>query len=180
MQEAVWAAHTAQCRMPRAAVGGDDGGSFGGRQSGQAGPCLTSHRWPQLGAQKHLLLLQLHSPNGVSARCLLPAPLPPHSGQPRQPRRTPKVSVGGSVRLPSFPGMNFEADGSVQGEEEASTMQIPECSLIRTLIGLVPRASVSPSALRHPKQEGKMGRGTESHVRGQVELALCPRQDGTT
>lgn len=62
---------------------------------------------------------------------------------------------------------------------ETSTVQLPE--------GLCPRpsqaqpacASVSLSLLRHPKQEGKMGRGTESSVRSQVESALCSKQDHT-
>jgi hypothetical protein len=67
--------HAAQCSLPAAAVGAE-GGSRGGGQTGLAGSEPNAHRWPQLPAQKHLLLLQLHSTNVVTAWQLLDTPAP--------------------------------------------------------------------------------------------------------
>lgn len=64
-------------------------------------------------------------------------------------------------------------------EAETSTRKFPECLFPRPSLAQSTCASVSLSWLRHPKQEGKMGRGTESSVRSQVESALCAKQDRT-
>lgn len=86
-------------------------------QSGQAGPAPASHGRPQLCAQKHLLLLQLHSPNGVAAWHLLSAPLPRAPANPGPaPEDTYLRVVSWPVSgCPSFPMINFEVDDSVGG-----------------------------------------------------------------
>lgn len=75
--------------------GGEPVGAVGGGcWSGQAGPAPTSRRPPQLSAQKHLLLLQLHSPNGAAAWHLLSAPLPHALASPSQPQPAPEDTQG--------------------------------------------------------------------------------------
>lgn len=123
VQEAVWVAHASQCSLQ---WWGADGGSVGGGDS-LAGLGLVRPPTDGLSSvpkstcsSSNFIPLMVSQP-GSALRT--PAP---HSGQPGQSQRTPKVSTGVVSSCPASPRMNFEVDGSAQGEKEASPMSIPE------------------------------------------------------
>lgn len=175
VQEAIWVAHASQCSLQwQGAEAGSGGGTVWPDWAWSDCPQTASAQCPKnaCSCSNFIPLMVLQLGSGVCT----PAP---HSGQSR---RTPKVSVGVVTGCPASPRMNFEVDGSVQWGREGHSVQyrflsaparnphrpsesVPQCP---------------PSALRCLKQEGKTGWGTENSVSGQVEPALCSKQDHCT
>ena len=134
------------------AVVGSSWGQWRGRP-GQAGPGLTSHTWPQLRAQKQLLQLQLHFPNGVTAWHLLSTLVPHTLASPREHSRLVSGVVSG---CPVSPRMTFEVNSSVwrRSEDQYSAGSAPPWTLtgpVHLCLSL-PHSTEAPQAGRKDEE----------------------------